>query len=66
MATRRAVVERLGPFDERFGAGSKIIPSGGDTDYICRAYLADISLEYVPDMTVFTITEENNRQPATN
>ena len=49
---RRAVVERLGPYDERFGPGA-IIPSAEDADYVIRAYLADITLEYVPDMTVF-------------
>ena len=51
MTMRRALVEKLGPFDERFGPGS-IIPSGGDTDYLFRAYLAGFTLEYVPDMTV--------------
>jgi len=51
MTMRRALVEKLGPFDERFGPGA-IIPSGGDTDYLFRAYLADCALEYVPDMTV--------------
>jgi glycosyltransferase involved in cell wall biosynthesis len=52
MTMPRAIVEKLGPFDERFGSGG-IIPSGGDTDYFFRAYLAYITLEYVPDMTVF-------------
>jgi GT2 family glycosyltransferase len=51
MTMRRALVEKLGPFDERFGPGS-FIGSGGDTDYLFRAYLADFTLEYVPDMTV--------------
>ena len=51
MAMRRALVERLGFFDEDFGPGSRI-PSGNDADYIFRAYLADATLEYVPDMTV--------------
>jgi len=51
MTMRRAVVEKLGPFDERFGPGS-VVGSGNDTDYLFRAYLAYISLEYVPDMTV--------------
>ena len=53
MTMRRALVDRLGPFDARFGPGSNIIPAGADTDYIFRAYLANISLEYVPDMIVF-------------
>jgi GT2 family glycosyltransferase len=51
MNMHRAVVEKLGPFDERFGPGS-LIGSGNDTDYLFRAYLAYINLEYVPDMTV--------------
>jgi len=48
---RCALVEKLGPFDERFGPGA-IIGSGGDSDYLFRAYLAGFTLEYVPDMTV--------------
>lgn len=52
MTMRRALVDRLGPFDEDFGPGSTI-GAGEDTDYICRAYLAGATLEYVPDMTVF-------------
>jgi glycosyltransferase involved in cell wall biosynthesis len=52
MTMRRALVERLGPFDEDFGPGS-LIGAGEDTDYIYRAYLAGATLEYVPDMTVF-------------
>jgi GT2 family glycosyltransferase len=52
MTMRREVVERLGLFDERFGPGA-IFPSAEDADYLFRAYLADITLEYVPDMTVF-------------
>jgi glycosyltransferase involved in cell wall biosynthesis len=51
MTMRRALVEKLGPFDERFGSGA-IIPSGGDSDYLFRAYLAYMTLEYVPDMAV--------------
>jgi glycosyltransferase involved in cell wall biosynthesis len=52
MAMRRTATDLLGPFDERFGAGSRI-PGGEDTDYILRAYLADITIEAVPDMAVF-------------
>jgi GT2 family glycosyltransferase len=52
MTMRRALVEKLGPFDERFGAGSGL-ESGEDSDYLFRAYLAGYTLEYVPDMTVF-------------
>src|SRR5262245_14071050 len=51
MTMRRALVERLGPFDEDFGPGSRL-GSGDDHEYILRAYLNGITLEYVPDMTV--------------
>jgi GT2 family glycosyltransferase len=52
MTMPRALVERLGPFDERFGEGSSS-ESGEDAEYLFRAYLAGFTLEYVPDMTVF-------------
>jgi glycosyltransferase involved in cell wall biosynthesis len=52
MTMRRKITEWLGPFDERFGAGSSF-PAGDETDYIFRAYLAGIAIEYVPDMTVY-------------
>jgi glycosyltransferase involved in cell wall biosynthesis len=48
---RRTLVERLGPFDEDFGPGSRM-GSGDDAEYIFRAYVNGITLEYVPDMTV--------------
>jgi hypothetical protein len=51
MTMPRSLVETLGPFDERFGPGS-VIGSGGDTDYLFRAYLAGFTLAYVPDMAV--------------
>jgi glycosyltransferase involved in cell wall biosynthesis len=52
MTMRRALVERVGLFDERFGPGSSL-PGGDDIDYIYRAYLAGAIVEYVPDMVVF-------------
>jgi len=48
---RRAVFDRIGFFDERLGPGTSL-QAGEDTDYIFRAYLADVTLEYVPDMAV--------------
>ena len=51
MVMRRALVDRLGPFDERFGTEN--IRGSDDTEYIFRAYLAGIMIEYVPDMVVF-------------
>jgi glycosyltransferase involved in cell wall biosynthesis len=52
MTMRRALVERLGHFNEDLGPGTPI-DGGEDTDYFYRAYLANATLEYVPDMTVF-------------
>jgi glycosyltransferase involved in cell wall biosynthesis len=51
MTLRRALFEKLGPFDERLG--TPFLPASEDTDYILRAYLAGVTVEYVPDMTVF-------------
>jgi len=51
MAMRREALDRLGPFDERLGAGSAL-RSGEDTDLIIRAVLADIPVEFTGDMTV--------------
>jgi glycosyltransferase involved in cell wall biosynthesis len=52
LTMRRALVERLGPFDENFGPGSRM-GSCDDSEYMFRAYVNGITLEYVPDMTVF-------------
>jgi glycosyltransferase involved in cell wall biosynthesis len=52
MAMKRAVADRIGPFDERFGAGG-MLRAAEDTDYLVRAQLARIAVEYVPDMTVY-------------
>jgi GT2 family glycosyltransferase len=51
MAMSRAVIDRVGLFDERLGPGTKI-PSCEDVDYVYRAFLNGIIIEYVPDMTV--------------
>ena len=50
MTMPRTVVDCLGLFDERFGAGTKF--PGEDTDYIIRAHAAGIRVRYVPDMIV--------------
>jgi glycosyltransferase involved in cell wall biosynthesis len=52
MTIRRSSFDLVGLFDERFGAGSPI-PSAEDTDFIFRAYLRGITIEYSPDMVVF-------------
>jgi glycosyltransferase involved in cell wall biosynthesis len=51
MATRRAVMERVGPFDVNFGPGTRIA-SGEDHEYVFRAYCAGVTVERVPDMVV--------------
>jgi hypothetical protein len=48
----RRLADRIGPFDELIGAGSAI-PAGEDTDYVLRAYLADIPIEYDPKLVNF-------------
>ena len=52
MAMKRGIFEKLGPFDTRLGAGSPI-PGGEDIDYVFRAYLAGIPIEYAPDMVAY-------------
>ncbi|WP_149535864.1 glycosyltransferase family 2 protein [Siccirubricoccus phaeus] len=51
MAMHRQVLERLGPFDERFGAGTRL-RAGEDTDLFIRAVRAGVPVHYVPDMAV--------------
>lgn len=51
MVFRRSIYEQLGPFDVNLGVGSKI-PSAEDTDYIFRAYVSAILLEYNPSLIV--------------
>lgn len=47
----RKVVAEIGEFDPRFGAGAPF-RAGEDTDYIIRAHLAGVRIQYVPDMCV--------------
>ncbi len=51
MMVPRSVMDELGPFDERFGAGARY-RSGEDTDLLYRAHRKGIAVEYVPDMVV--------------
>lgn len=52
MTMTREVAIKVGRFDERFGVGGPL-RSAEDTDYLVRAFLLGIPVEYVPDMTVF-------------
>lgn len=51
MAMSRATFDHVGPFDERFGAGAPC-EAGEDTDYLYRAHLAGIAVEYAPSLIV--------------
>lgn len=51
MAMTRATFDRIGMFDERFGAGAPC-EAGEDTDYLYRAFLAGIPVEYAPSLVV--------------
>lgn len=52
MVMSRLTSMKIGEFDTNFGAGAPM-RAGEDTDYIIRAHLCGIPVEYVPDMTVF-------------
>ena len=52
MTMHREVAALVGCFDERFGAGGPL-HSAEDTDYLVRAFVLGIPVEYVPDMTIF-------------
>ncbi len=51
LTMRKELVQVIGYFDERLGAGSKI-PGGEDIDYIYRAYRSGVTIAYVPNMAV--------------
>lgn len=51
MAFPRTVIETIGLFDTRFGAGSPF-RSGEDTDYVHRGFNAGITVEYSPHFVV--------------
>ena len=50
---QREVIDQVGIFDEKFGPGTDIIQTAEDTDFFSRVYLANIAIEYVPDMGVY-------------
>lgn len=52
MSMHREAATLVGSFDERFGAGAAL-HAAEDTDFLLRAHLLGIPVEYVPDMTVF-------------
>jgi GT2 family glycosyltransferase len=51
MVIPRAIIEDVGLFDERFGAGA-YLKAAEDTDYIHRVYRKGYKIEYQPDLVV--------------
>ncbi len=51
MTMTRNVVDRVGAFDELFGAGARF-RAAEETDFLYRAHLLGIPIRYVPDLTV--------------
>lgn len=51
LVLHRALVERVGDFDPRFGAGAAF-KAAEDSDYILRADLAGFAVEYAPQLVV--------------
>jgi GT2 family glycosyltransferase len=61
MVIPRAILDAVGPFDPRLGAGTKL-HAGEDSDYAYRAFRAGFAVEYVPDMPVLHF--HGRRDPA--
>ena len=51
MVFSRAVLDRIGPFDTRFGPGSPL-HAAEDTDLVYRAFRAGFTVTYEPDLVV--------------
>ena len=62
MTMQRTVVDRLGLFDQRFGAGTAF--PGEDCDYIIRAHAAGIRVHYVPDMVILHFHGRRDKESA--
>ena len=52
MAFHRRLIDRVGDFDARFGAGAPL-RGGEDADFVYRAYNAGCKVEYFPDVVVY-------------
>ena len=51
MVFSRNLIDKVGLFDVRFGAGAAF-KSGEDTDFVIRAFLAGVPVRYFPNMIV--------------
>jgi GT2 family glycosyltransferase len=52
MAFSRSVYEKIGPMDERFGAGGLFF-SAEDSDYLHRAHRAGIAVRFCPELVAY-------------
>lgn len=52
MAFHRRLIDRIGDFDARFGAGASL-RGGEDADFVYRAYNAGCKVVYFPDVVVY-------------
>jgi GT2 family glycosyltransferase len=52
MAFRRSLIDRLGSFDARFGAGAPLL-AGEDTEFAFRALRAGCRIAYAPDVVLY-------------
>ncbi len=52
LIVKRRVIEKIGAFDPRLGAGS-VIPSGEDHDFVCRALNAGFRARYLPELCIY-------------
>lgn len=51
MSAPKALLEAVGPFDERFGVGAPF-RAAEDTDYLYRIHMAGFGVEYAPDLVI--------------
>jgi len=61
MAMYRSVFKRVGPFDERLGAGTRF-PAAEDNDFGFRAFNAGYTIRYVPEAVSYHRAWRRNRE----
>jgi GT2 family glycosyltransferase len=52
MAFRASVFAKVGLFDQRFGPGAGIVPSGADMDFVYRVCRSGLKVIYSPDVVL--------------
>jgi GT2 family glycosyltransferase len=61
MTMRRAVFDKIGYFDQRFGPGARF-PGANETDLFYRAVYAGILIEFAPDMVIYHFHGRKTRE----